>query len=29
MLSPRQAVDIVNQRFGSHGARALHAKGRS
>src|SRR3954453_22483656 len=27
MLSPRQAVDIINQRFGSHGARALHAKG--
>src|SRR4051794_10200767 len=27
MLSPKQAVDIINQRFGSHGARALHAKG--
>ena len=27
MLSPKQAVDVINQRFGSHGARALHAKG--
>jgi catalase len=27
VLSPKQAVDIINQRFGSHGARALHAKG--
>src|SRR3954471_16731272 len=27
MLSPKQAVDIINERFGSHGARALHAKG--
>lgn len=27
MLTPKQAVDIINQRFGSHGARALHAKG--
>ena len=27
MLSPKQAVDIINGRFGSHGARALHAKG--
>jgi catalase len=27
VLSPKQAVDIINQRFGGHGARALHAKG--
>jgi catalase len=27
VLTPKQAVDIINQRFGSHGARALHAKG--
>jgi catalase len=27
VLSPKQAVDIINQRFGAHGARALHAKG--
>src|SRR3954454_11026218 len=27
VLSPKEAVDIINQRFGSHGARALHAKG--
>jgi catalase len=27
VLTPKQAVDIINQRFGAHGARALHAKG--
>jgi catalase len=27
VLNPKQAVDIINQRYGSHGARALHAKG--
>jgi catalase len=27
VLSPKQAVDIINQRFGAHGARSLHAKG--
>jgi catalase len=27
VLSPEQAVDAINRRFGSHGARALHAKG--
>jgi catalase len=27
VLSPKQAVDIINERFGGHGARALHAKG--
>ena len=27
MLSPEQALDAINRRFGSHGARALHAKG--
>jgi catalase len=27
VLTPKQAVDIINQRFGSHGARSLHAKG--
>jgi catalase len=27
VLSPEQALDAINRRFGSHGARALHAKG--
>jgi catalase len=27
VLTPEQAVDAINRRFGSHGARALHAKG--
>lgn len=27
MLTPERAVDAINRRFGSHGARALHAKG--
>lgn len=27
MLSPERAVDAINRRFGSHGTRALHAKG--
>ena len=27
MLSPEQALDAINRRFGSHAARALHAKG--
>ncbi|MEA2421465.1 MAG: catalase [Thermoleophilaceae bacterium] len=27
MLTPEQAVDAINRRFGSHGTRALHAKG--
>jgi catalase len=27
VLTPEQAVDAINRRFGSHGTRALHAKG--
>jgi catalase len=27
VLSPEQAVNAINERFGRHGARALHAKG--
>jgi catalase len=27
VISPERAVDAINARFGSHGARALHAKG--
>lgn len=27
MLTPEQALDAINRRFGSHGVRALHAKG--
>jgi catalase len=27
VLSPEQALDAINRRFGTHGARALHAKG--
>jgi catalase len=27
VLSPERAVDAINERFGRHGARALHAKG--
>ena len=27
MLTPKQAVDAINRRFGSYGARAMHAKG--
>jgi catalase len=27
VITPAQAVDAINRRFGSHGARALHAKG--
>jgi catalase len=27
VLSPERAIDAINERFGRHGARALHAKG--
>ena len=27
MITPQEAVDAINRRFGSHGTRALHAKG--
>ena len=27
MITPQEAVDAINRRFGSHGVRALHAKG--